>query len=585
MSFPLRIVIQGGNDKDFFTDKIMFEQLADILHRISFLHLNILLLLGLALFGGALGGRLFQKLRIPQVVGYIVIGILIGQSGFKIIDDNIIEALKPFNYFALGLIGFMVGGELKKEVFAKYGRHFIYILLCEGIAPFLLVTIFAGLIGSLLLGASPFVWALALLLGAIASATDPATTTSVLNEYKTRGPLTTTILGVVALDDGLALFLFAIASSIAAVLIGHGIRAGTLMAVVHPFYEIGGAIVIGILSGLILNRIIKKYAEKERILAFSVGTVLLVTGLSLAANVSMLLAVMTLGIVVANFAPHKSKETFNLVGGFTPPIYVLFFVLVGAKLKFTNLTLPILFLIGTYLLCGMTGKMIGSRIGARLSGAPAAVSRYLPFSLFSQAGVAIGLSILAAQHFPGNIGNTIVVVITATTFITQILGPPFTKFAVTKSGEVGLNITEEDIIQKSKAKDLMDRDVPLIYESMGLPDILRIFSEDDRLYYPVINKDKKLKGIITVEGIKQTFLEMDIGGLILANDLMEPVVATVLTEALASELKEALDSHDIDYLPVVDGQNRIEGFIERKKFNKFVSTKMIELQKQVDSLG
>lgn len=562
----------------------MLEHVTYTLTKISTFHLNMLLLLGLALFGGTIGGRIFQKLRVPQVVGYIIIGILIGRSGFGIVDDNVILALRPFNYFALGLIGFMVGGELKKEVFAKYGKHLIYILLCEGITPFLLVTLFVGIAGSFLFGAQPFVWALALLLGAIASATDPATTTSVLKEYKTRGPLTTNIFGIVALDDGLALLLFAIASSIAGVLIGHG-GEGALKAIIHPFYEIGGAVGIGVASGLILNKLLREYAEKERILAFSIGMVLLVIGLSLAANVSMLLAVMTLGIVVVNFRPQKSKEVFNLVEGFTPPIYVLFFVLVGAKLKFSHMTLAILFLVFVYLFFGMTGKMIGANIGARLSRAPRTVLKYLPFALFSQAGIAIGLSILAAQHFPGDIGDTLVIIITATTFATQILGPPFTKFAVTKAGEVGLNITEEDMVRQSKVKDLMDKNPPLIYENMQLQQILEIFSANDNLYYPVINKDKILRGIITVEGIKQTFLETGIVGLILANDLMEPVTAKTSAEMPISEVRATLNRYDIDYLPVTDKSDKIEGFIERKKLNKFISTKIIELQKQADSLG
>ncbi len=562
----------------------MLEYLTHIVDRISFLHLNILLLLGLALFGGTVGGRMFQKLRIPQVVGYIIIGILIGRSGFKIVDDNVIAALKPFNYFALGLIGFMVGGELKKEVFVKYGKQLIYILLCEGITPFLLVTFFVGIAGTLLFGSQPFIWPLALLLGSISSATDPATTTSVLKEYKTRGPLTTNIFGIVALDDGLALLLFAIASSVAGVLIGRG-GEGLLTAVIHPFYEIGAAIGIGFISGLILSRILREYAEKERILAFSIGMLLLVIGLSLAANVSMLLAVMTLGIVVVNSRPKKSKEIFNLVEGFTPPIYVLFFVLVGAKLKFSHMTLAILFLVFVYLFFGMAGKMLGANIGARLSRAPRAVLKYLPFALFSQAGIAIGLSILAAQHFPGAVGDTLVIIITATTFATQLLGPPFTKLAVTKAGEVGLNITEEDIIQKSRAKDMMDKNPPLIYENMQLKDILRIFSENDSLYYPVINKERQLRGIITVEGIRQTFLETDIEGLVLAHDLMEPAVATTSAESAISETKEILDRYSIDYLPVVDKDRKIEGFIERKKLSKYISTRIIELQERAASLG
>jgi len=543
----------------------------NLLDKISFFHINILLLLGLALFGGTIGGRLFQKLRIPQVVGYIIIGILIGETGLGIVNSSVIEALRPFTYFALGLVGFIVGGELKKEIFSKYGRQFLYILLCEGIAPFLLVSLSVGIVGSIIYGSQPFVWALALLLGAIASATDPATTTSVLKEYKSRGPLTVTILGIVALDDGLALFLFALASSVAGILIGHG-GGGSVNVFIHPFYEIGGAVAIGILSGLVLNRILMRQTEKERILAFSIGTLLLVVGLALAANVSMLLAAMTLGVIIANLRPHKSKEIFGLVEGFTPPIYVLFFVLVGAKLQFSHMTLPILLLVVAYLFCGMFGKMIGANIGARLSGAPGRVSKYLPFSLFSQAGIAIGLSILAAQHFPGNIGNTLAIVITATTFITQIIGPPFTKFAVIKAGEAGLNITEEDIVMQTKASDVMDKNPPLINENMQLSGILQIFSENDNLYYPVVNKDKKLCGIITIEGIKQTFLETDIGGLILANDLMEPVIASCLAETPMADVRDILNKYDIEYLPIIDKERKIAGFIELKKLNKFIST-------------
>ena len=558
-------------------------QLIHIIDKISFSHFNILLLLGLALFGGTVGGRLFQKLRIPKVVGYIMIGVLLGQSVSKVVDENVIQALKPFNYFALGLIGFMVGGELKKDVFVKYGRQLTNILLSEGITPFILVTLATGTIGSFIFESVQAAWALALLLGAIASATDPAATTSVLKEYKSRGPLTTTITGIVALDDGLALFLFAITTAIAGVLIGN-VFESPLMVFIHPVYEIVGAICVGAISGSALSWVIKKCAEKERMLAFSVGAVLLVVGISLAINVSLLLAVMTLGIFVVNLAPKKSKEAFNLVEGFTPPIYVLFFVLVGAKLKFSHMTVSILLLVGAYLLFMFLGKAIGANFGARISRSPKRVAKYLPFSLFSQAGVAIGLSILAAQHFPGQIGDTLVIVVTATTFITQIVGPSCTKFAIIKSGEAGLNVTEDDIVRKTTAQDIMDEEPPIIYEGMQLSSILQIFSENDSLYYPVISKDKTIRGIITIEGIRQTFLEMDTGGLILAHDLMEPVIAQISKNATLAEVKEMLNRHDLEYLPVVDKDQRMEGFIERKKLNKFVSTKIIELQKQINTL-
>lgn len=544
---------------------------------------NILLLLGFALFLGTVGGRLFQKIRIPQVVGYIAIGVIIGESGFKFVSHDIVESLQPFSYFALGLIGFMIGGELKKEVLRKYGRQFVSILLFEGIAAFLVVSVFVGIAGSFLFGDWRLAWAIGLLLGAISSATAPAATTEVLREYKTRGPLTRTVLGIVALDDALALILFAIASSIASSLIGNG-HGGILISFIHPLYEILGSMLIGGFGGLVLSNLIRKYSEEARLLAFSIGIVLLISGAAIAMRVDMLLAAMTLGVVVANFTPRKSKDLFKLVEAFTPPIYVLFFVLVGARLNISHMTTPILVIGAIYLVGRTGGKAIGASLGARFSNAPKTVRKYLPLCLLSQAGVAIGLSIMASHYFPGYIGNSIVIIITATAFILEILGPAFVKIAITKAGEVGLNITEEDIIEHNKAKDVMDKNPPLIYENMQVKDILKIFSDGDNLYYPLVNKEKELQGIITVEGIKQTFLETDIGGLILAHDLMQPVVAKVSKETQLSEVRDALNKYNIDYLPVVNPENKIEGFIERKNLSKFISTNIIRLQERADSL-
>ncbi|MDD5613809.1 MAG: cation:proton antiporter [Candidatus Omnitrophica bacterium] len=563
----------------------MFEQLGQIFSKISIAHLNVLLLLGLALFGGTVGGRIFERFKIPQVVGYIIIGLLIGQTGLNLVDKDTIFKLQPFNYFALGLIGFMVGGELKREMFKKYGKQLIYILLCEGIAPFLIVTFSMAVLSMFLFQNWFFAWAFAVLMGAIASATDPASTINVINEYKTKGPLTATIIGIVALDDGLALFLFVIASSIAGKLIGNGFQDSYLSAFIQPFYEIAGAVGLGILSGYIFIKVVRRYAEASRILVFAIGMVLFVSGLSIAMHVDMLLATMTLGIIVANFTPRKSREVFNLVEGFTPPIYVLFFVLVGAKLDLMRLNIPILILVLVYIFGTMIGKIFGSRIGAHISGAPESVKRYLSFCLFPQAGIAIGLSILAAQYFPGEIGNTLVVVVTTTTFFLQIVGPSFTKYGLKKAGEINLNITEQDIIARSLAEDVMDKNPPLIYEDMMLSDILDLFSKSNNFYYPVVNRNKKLCGIISLDSIRQVLITSDLAGILLAHDLMEEVVASVGPSVSMSEAKDILDRYMLDCLPVVDGAGALAGFIEKRSLNRFVSTRIIQLQKQAESLG
>ena len=556
----------------------MLDQLHSIFAEISLSHLSILFLLGLALFGGTVGGKIFQKIRIPQVVGYIIVGILIGQTGAKFIDKHTVDMLRPFNYFALGLIGFMIGGELKKETFKKYGKQFIYILSFEGITAFIAVSTFVIIVGSFFFENTKLAWALGLLLGSIASATAPAATTDVLWEYKTRGPLTTTVLGIVALDDGLALLLFAFASSIAGILVGNT-NGGILNALFVPLYEIGGSISIGILSGFILSKILKKCNEEDKILAFTIGTVLLVLGISVIINVDILLAAMGLGVMITNYNPRKSKEAFKLVEKFTPPIYVLFFVLFGAKLNLNRITLFVGILAFVYLIGRTAGKMFGANLGARISGAEISIQKYLPLCLFSQAGVAIGLSILVGHRFPGEIGNATLVIITTTTFIVQIIGPPFVKLAVVKAKEVGLNITEDDLIKKTLVKDIMDKDIPLIYEHMALGEILRIFSRHKNLFYPVVDSRKRLTGIITIDNIKNTFVTSGLDKFLVAQDLIEPVIAVVTPETPMSDVKNLLEKNHLEYLPVVSNGNKVVGFLESREITRLISRKIGELHR------
>ena len=293
---------------------------------------------------------------------------------------------------------------------------------------------------------------------------------------------------------------------------------------------------------------------------------------------------MTLGLVVGNFIPRKSKEVFELVGSFTPPIYVLFFVLVGAKLDISHMTLPIIILLGIYLLGRSAGKFIGSNFGAHLAKAPATVRKYLPLCLFSQAGVAIGLSILASHYFSGELGNSIVIIITASTFVLEIIGPPLVKVAVVKAGEAGLNITEEDLIQTSNAKDIMEANFPFIVKNVSLGEIIKIFSESNNLYYPVVDSEKKLLGIITVDNIKNTFMETSLNHFLLADDLMEPVVKTASPETTVAEIIKLLKIYHLECIPVVLDDNRLIGLIERRRLDRVISTKMMELQRQADFL-
>lgn len=554
-----------------------------IIKEIDVTKLNELFVLGLALFGGTIGGRFFQRIKVPQVVGYIIIGIIIGQSGFGILSEGELKDFELLSYLALGLIGFMIGGELKKEVFAKYGKQFMYILFFEGFTAFVFVFSLMFVAGLFLFDDINMGIALALLLGAIASATAPAATTDVLWEYKTRGPLTTTILGIVALDDAFALLLFALASSVANSLVGINSES-ILTVIIHPLIEIFSSIGVGLAGGIVLARLLKKHTEEDKILAFSIGGILIVIGLAIAFSLDMLIAAMTMGACLVNIAPRKSKEVFKLLGRFNPPIFVLFFVLVGANLNVSAMTYVTVILTVLYFFGRTGGKMLGATFGAKISGAAESVRKYLPYCLFSQAGVAIGLSILAGQKFQGDIGNSIIVVITASTFIVQLLGPPFVKYAVTKAGEVGLNVTDEDIVKEMKTDEIIDRHIAFIHEETNVKEILKTFSHYDHMCFPVVDHYDKLVGLVTIENIKDTFITMELNQFIIAIDIMEPVIETATDNLSVSEIIELMNARNLEYIPVVNKDGITQGIIERRDINNTISKKKLKLQHKLDAM-
>lgn len=547
-------------------------------------HLNTLFLLGLAIFGGTVGGRLFQKIKIPQVVGYIIIGIAIGTTGAKWVSVESLEAFEPFNSFALGLIGLLIGGELKKETIKKYGKQFASILFLEAFGAFFVVGGLTFLAAWFIFGSINIAIALGLLLGAISSATAAAGTTDVLWEFKSRGPLTTTLLGIIALDDILALFIFAIVAGLSNLLIG-GHDSNLLFELFSLVYEIGGAVLVGCLSGLGLSKLLKRYRDEERILTFSIGAILLVLGLSAALKLDMILASMVMGVVISNSVPRKSKEVFKLLERIAPPVYVLFFVFVGAKLDFGSIQPMILLLLGAFVLGRSGGKIMGTWLGAKISGAPETVRKFLPFCLFSQSGVAIGLAILAGQRFAGDIGNTIITVVTASTFIVQLIGPLFIKMAVHKAGEAGLNITEDDLIQKSTAGDVVSSKPVVIKEDTIVTQVLAQISEADNLFYPVVNRNEEVVGILSIEGIKNAFIAHELSSLILAHDLMEPVRISCTKETPLSEVLESMKRELVECAPILDANHKTIGIIEDRAVQRHLSQKILELQQYADSLG
>jgi Kef-type K+ transport system membrane component KefB len=545
--------------------------------------LNIILLIGIAIFGGTVGARIFQRLHIPRIVGYVAIGIILGPL-FGVISERTIQDLEPFNMFALGIIGFLIGGELKRDIFVKFRGQVFSILLFEGLAACLLV-------GAMSFGIMWYFtdWktalAVAVVFGAICAATDPASTMSVLWEYKTRGPLTSMLTAIVALDDALALVLYTICISIAGVIIGHG-EAGFFPALLRSFYEIVGSLAVGAAAGFLLNRILNRTEEPERVLVFSISFALLIIGVAITGKLDVIISSMALGVTLTNLGSKRVLSSFALVHRFAAPVYVLFFVIVGARLNISNMGPQVGLLVAAYVIGSVVGKTSGAWWGAVRSKSVPTIRKYLGFCLYQQGAIAIALLLMATSRFEGEIKDTMLSVIIAGVFVLQLAGPMFVKISTKKAGEVGLNITEEDLIRSYKVEDVLDDKVPAISAGLSLNELIKVVADTNSYCYPVIDNAGKLTGIITLDGIMNTFATQELNDWLVALDLVEPVIEKAVPQMPLSEALEKAKEMDVEFLPAVapDDAEKYVGILSVRSAHRRLAAEVLARQKEADSM-
>ncbi len=550
--------------------------------------LGYLFVIGIAVFGGMLGAWVFQRLKVPQVLGYIVIGLIVGESGAKLITLDVIEDLTPLNTFALGIIGFLVGGELDVNEFKKYGKQFAAILFGEGVTAFLLVGAFS-FIFLMVIGAS-FVPALAggIVFGAIASATDPASTVDVLWEYRSKGILTTSITAIVALDDALAMTLYGLGTGAAQMISGGEASIG------HQALEVGveifGALLLGLLGALLLNYLLKWFYQSEKSMGFTLGLLLLVIALSDLLKMDVIMAAMMMGFVAANISPVRTRKGFELVREFSAPIYVIFFVFVGARLGLGSMPGWLWGVVVIYVICRSLGKFTGAWLGAKISKSEPVVSRYLGLGLFCQGGVAIGLSIMAGSKLNNvelldglSLGNAIIYAVTATTLIVQIIGPSMVKYASIKSKEAGRNVTEEDVIADMKVSMVMEQGISPLVESMSLSEAIARFSDDDYMVYPVVGRDGHICGMVSLESMKEVIADHESWKWLVLQDVMEKCTMLTNPDEGIKKLLVELDDAGLDQVPVVEQQDKLLpiGMVRRIHIRKRVAEELLRRQGEV----
>lgn len=389
--------------------------------------MHMLFYLGIILFTGMIMAKILSKFKLPNVTGYLIAGLVIGPSVLGIIPQESSDKLSIISEAALSFIAYSIGSEFNIQNLKRLGKGIITITVFEALTAVALVDLVMIFV---LKQSIPF----SLVLGAIAAATAPAATLMVIRQYKAKGPLVNTLLPVVAIDDAVGIIAFGISTTIAKALVSNTESISIVKIIFIPLLEIFFALLIGFIMGILLTYLCKKAKGEDGLLSLVIATLFATAGIAISLELSSLLACMMVGATLTNLDPNN-KKAFTTVERFTPPVLISFFTIAGVQLNLS--ILKEVGLIGiVYVIVRVVGKMLGAFLGAKIANFPKNVQKYLGFTLIPQAGVAIGLSMVAQNTLPSPYGAQVRTIVLAGTVIYELVGPMITKIALIKAGEI-----------------------------------------------------------------------------------------------------------------------------------------------------
>jgi len=371
---------------------------------------HVVFSVGLLLFVGYFAGELAEKIKLPSITGYIITGLILGEGVLGFVPNEMAHRLTSITEIALGLIALTIGGEFSLFKIKNFGIRIFILTLFEALFAFVVI---------------------------------------VIRQLRARGEFVDHLYGVVAFDDAVCVIIFSIVFAVIGPMLvstglEHGEHSVVLMGFIHAFEEIGFSILLGAISGFLLNMLtIKKYKLNE-ILILSIAIIFLNTAVAIVLHLSLLISNMVLGAVLINISP-KNKRIFKVIEPITPPIFALFFILAGSELDISVFSKGIVLIYGiVYLIARFSGKYLGIISGATLTKANSRIKKYLGFCLFPQAGVAIGL-VLLIQTAPIMSGAPpevkeklilIVNIILFSIFINELVGPAISKYGIIKGADL-----------------------------------------------------------------------------------------------------------------------------------------------------
>lgn len=408
--------------------------------------MNTLLSVSVALLAGLIMTRFFKKLKLPSVTAYLIAGVLIGPyclgtfgyDGVGFTSSASVLNLSLISEVALGFIAFSIGNEFRLEELKKTGKQALVIGVLQAVTATVFVDI--ALIGLCFLMPDRISVPQAITLGAIATATAPAATLMVVRQYKANGPLTRLLLPIVALDDAVGLVVFAVSFGIAKTMVSGDMDL--ISIILNPIIEIACSLALGTLMGWILTQLEKLFNSNTNRLNLTIGIVFLTVSISMMEfmvgpvhiQFSSLLTCMMLGTVFCNICP-LSHDLMGAADKWTSPMFALFFVISGAELELSVFTSGAIILIGVvYIVFRSLGKYLGTLYSAKITKCSPEICKYLGITLLPQAGVALGMCTLAMQL--GEMGNLIRNITLFAVLIYELVGPLFTRMALTAAGEI-----------------------------------------------------------------------------------------------------------------------------------------------------
>ena len=410
--------------------------------------MEFLLAIGVAMFAGLFLSRLTSRLKLPDVTSYLVAGLLVGPlclgrlgvPGLGFSSFHFVESMGLVCDAALGFIAFSIGSEFRISALRRTGKQATVIAIVQALTATLLVD--GALFALHLFMGDKLPVSTCLILGAIATATAPAATLMVVNQYKAKGPLTDILLPIVALDDAVGLIVFAVSKGIAKALISGSVSVVSML--VNPMVEIVASLLLGGILGWVFSMVEKYFNSNSKRLSLAVAFVALCAGLSklrfdlpggMHIGFSSLLVCMMCGTVFCNLCDF-SEEIMHKTERWTAPVYVLFFVISGAELDLTVFTdLAVVGIGVVYILSRSAGKILGANGSAKLMKCEPSICKYLGVTLLPQAGVALGMSVTVAAEF-GEEGAMIRNIILFSVLIYELVGPTLTKMALTAAGDI-----------------------------------------------------------------------------------------------------------------------------------------------------